>query len=81
MVYGATQSHPVLDSRVLAVKESLAQELLMKLPVSKPTHIVKAGLKGRLIYAFKSLIPKFGFWGLGSRNSASPVAISRVSSV
>jgi dimethylaniline monooxygenase (N-oxide forming) len=42
-------------------KESLARDLLIKLPVSKPTHIVKAGLKGRLVYTFKRLIPKFDF--------------------
>jgi dimethylaniline monooxygenase (N-oxide forming) len=81
MVYGAMQSTQ-FRLRGPGNKESLARELLMKLPVSKPTHIVKAGLKGRLIYAFKALIPKFGFVGLkGPRNSSSPVASSRVSSV
>ncbi|MDJ0634862.1 MAG: NAD(P)-binding domain-containing protein [Xenococcaceae cyanobacterium MO_188.B29] len=81
MVYGATQATQ-FRLRGPGHKKSLAQKLLMKLPVSKPTHIVKAGLRGRVIYAFKSLIPKFGFVGFkGSRNSSSSVAVSRVSSV
>lgn len=61
MVYGATQATQ-FRLRGSGSKESLAQEILMKLPVSRYTHIVKAGLKGRLIYAFKALIPKFGFY-------------------
>ena len=81
MVYGATQATQ-FRLRGPGSKESLARELLRKLPVSKPTHIVKAGLRGRVIYAFKSLIPKFGFVGFkGSRNSSSSVAVSRVSSI
>ena len=81
MVYGATQATQ-FRLRGPGKKESLAKEILLKLPVSKPTHVVKAGLKGRLIYAFKALFPKFGFVGLkGSRNSSSSVAPSRVSSV
>ncbi|NER79139.1 MAG: NAD(P)-binding domain-containing protein [Leptolyngbya sp. SIO1D8] len=79
MVYGATQATQ-FRLQGPGSKESLAQELLMKLPVSKLTHIVKAGLKGRVIYAFKSLVPKFGF-GNVSRNASSPVAVSRASSV
>ncbi|NET07071.1 MAG: NAD(P)-binding domain-containing protein [Symploca sp. SIO2B6] len=78
IMYGATQATQ-FRLRGPGSKESLAQELLSKLPVSKPTHIVKAGLKGRVIYAFKALIPKFGFVGFkGSQNSSSPVAASRV---
>jgi len=80
MVYGATQATQ-FRLQGPGNKESLARELLRKLPVSKLTHIVKAGLKGRLIYAFKALIPKFSFVGLkGSRNSSS-LAVSRISSV
>jgi dimethylaniline monooxygenase (N-oxide forming) len=60
IVYGAIQSTQ-FRLRGPGNKESLAQDLLLKLPVSKLTHIVKAGLKGRLIYAFKNLIPKVGF--------------------
>ena len=81
IMYGATQATQ-FRLRGPGSKESLAQELLMKLPVSKPTHIVKAGLKGRVIYAFKALVPKFGFVGLkSSRNSSVPLTASRVSSV
>lgn len=81
MVYGATQATQ-FRLRGPGNKESLAQELLMKLPVSKPTHIVKAGLKGRLIYTFKALIPEFGLVVLRkSRNSLFPKAVSRINSV
>ena len=81
LVYGATQATQ-FRLQGPGSKEALAQSLLLKLPVSKPTHIVKAGLKGRLIYAVKALIPKFGLGSLkGAQNSASPVAVSRVSSV
>ena len=54
MVYGAIQSTQ-FRLRGPGNKESLARELLRKLPVSQPTHIVKAGLRGRLIYAFNIL--------------------------
>ncbi|MDJ0569345.1 MAG: NAD(P)-binding domain-containing protein [Pleurocapsa sp. MO_192.B19] len=65
MVYGATQATQ-FRLQGPGNKESLAQQLLMKLPVSKPTHIVKAGLKGRVIYAFKNVIPKIRFTALKS---------------
>ena len=78
IVYGATQGTQ-FRLQGPGSKESLARELLIQLPVSKPTHIVKAGLKGRLIYAFKSLIP-VGFLK-GAGNSLPPVVSSRVSSV
>lgn len=58
LVYGATQATQ-FRLQGPGSKEALAKELLRKLPVSKPTHAVKVGLKGRLIYALKSLIPKF----------------------
>ena len=81
MVYGATQATQ-FRLRGPGSKKSLAQELLIKLPVSKLTHIVKAGLKGRVIYAFKTLIPKFGLGNLKkNHNPPSPVATSRASSV
>ena len=80
MVYGATQATQ-FRLRGPGKKESLARELLMKLPVSKPNHVVWAGLKGRAIYAFKALIPKFGLVSLkSSQNSSSPVVTSKVSS-
>ncbi|NET62815.1 MAG: flavin-binding monooxygenase subfamily, partial [Symploca sp. SIO2E6] len=62
IVYGAIQSTQ-FRLRGPGNKESLARELLMKLPVSKPTHIVKAGFKGRVIYALRALIPKFRSFG------------------
>ena len=81
IMYGATQGSQ-FRLKGLGSKEPLAKELLMKLPVSKPTHIVKAGLRGRMIYGFKALIPKFGFGGLRTpQRPQSPVAVSKVSSV
>ena len=83
IVYGATQATQ-FRLRGPGNKNKLARELLLKLPVSKLTHIVKAGLRGRLIYVFKALIPKFGFFSpksLDSANSSSLVSPSRVSSV
>ncbi len=65
MVYGATQATQ-FRLQGPGSKESEAQKLMMKLPVSKPTHIVKAGLKGRVIYAFKNAIPKMRFTALKS---------------
>jgi dimethylaniline monooxygenase (N-oxide forming) len=38
-------------------KVKLAHEIISKIPVSTYNHIVKAGLRGRLRYAFKSLLP------------------------
>ena len=81
IMYGATQATQ-FRLRGPGSKESLAREFLMRLPVSKLTHVVKSGLRGRVIYAFKALIPKFGFSGLkGSQNSPSSGAASRASSV
>jgi len=54
MVYGPTQASQ-FRLRGDGNKEALAQELLLKLPVSKLTHIVKAGLRGRLLYALQAL--------------------------
>jgi dimethylaniline monooxygenase (N-oxide forming) len=58
IVYGAIQSTQ-FRLRGPGSKESLAQEILSKLPVSKFNHVVKLGLKGRLIYTVKGLIPNF----------------------
>ncbi len=55
MVYGATQGTQ-FRLRGPGKKEALAQELIAKLPVSSFNHVVKAGLKGRVIYGFKSVI-------------------------
>lgn len=81
IVYGATQATQ-FRLQGPGNKKSLAEKLLMKLPVSKPTHIVKAGLKGRLIYAFKALIPNFSFINSKTnQNSTYTTVASRVSSV
>jgi dimethylaniline monooxygenase (N-oxide forming) len=70
MVYGATQATQ-FRLQGPGKKEFLARELMMKLPVSKPTHVVKAGLRWRVTYTFKALIPKFGFRRLFRRLTAS----------
>lgn len=54
MVYGATQATQ-FRLRGPGEKKALAQEIIMKLPVSPFNHVVKAGLRGRLTYAFKGL--------------------------
>ncbi|MFN6496357.1 MAG: flavin-containing monooxygenase [Nostoc sp. DedQUE01] len=64
MVYGATQATQ-FRLQGPGQKKSLAHEILMKLPISKLTHIVKAGLKGRVIYAFNwSFIRDRGIAGI-----------------
>ncbi len=40
-------------------KVGLAKEIITKLPISTFNHIVKAGLRGRLIYAIRTLFPGF----------------------
>jgi len=55
MVYGATQASQ-FRLRGPGQKEALAREIIAKLPVSPFNHIVKAGLKGRLIYGLKALV-------------------------
>ena len=80
IVYGAIQSTQ-FRLRGPGNKESLAQELLLKLPVSKMTHIVKSGLKGRLIYIFKNLIPQNSSKSIIPQSSSSSVTVARASSV
>jgi dimethylaniline monooxygenase (N-oxide forming) len=58
IVYGATQATQY-RLRGPGKKEKLAQEYLKKLPVSKPTHIVKSGIKGRILFLLKA--KTFGF--------------------
>lgn len=55
IVYGATQA---TQFRLTGPgkKEALAQKILAKLPVSSFNHVVKAGLKGRVIYGFKAIV-------------------------
>ncbi len=69
MVYGAYQATQ-FRLRGPGKKESLAREILRKLPVSNFNHIVKAGLKGRVIYTLKALVPKFGLVGSWSQKMA-----------
>lgn len=75
MVYGATQGTQ-FRLRGFGSKKSLAEELLLKLPVSKPTHIVKAGLRGRLLYALKTLVSPFKLlqWNKLRRDSVTEIA-------
>jgi len=80
IVYGAIQSTQ-FRLRGPGNKESLAQELLLKLPVSKMTHIVKSGLKGRLIYIFKNLIPQNSSKSIIPQSSSSSATVARASSV
>ncbi|MDJ0901806.1 MAG: NAD(P)-binding domain-containing protein [Xenococcus sp. MO_188.B8] len=55
MVYGATQA---TQFRLVGPgkKEALAQQLIIKLPITRFNYFVKAGLRGRVIYAFKYLL-------------------------
>jgi dimethylaniline monooxygenase (N-oxide forming) len=55
MVYGATQATQ-FRLQGPGKKEALAQEIIAKLPVSSFNHVVKAGLKGRVIYGFKAIV-------------------------
>ena len=69
IVYGAYQGTQ-FRLRGPGKKESLAQEILRKLPTSNLNHIVKAGLRGRVIYTLKALVPKFGLVGSWSQKMA-----------
>ena len=60
MVFGSMQGTQ-FRLRGPGSKESLSQELLLKLPVSKFNHIVQYSLRWRISYALKTLIPRFGF--------------------
>ena len=54
MVYGATQATQ-FRLRGPGQKEALAQKLIAKLPISPFNHVVKAGLRGRVLYGLKAL--------------------------
>ena len=56
LMYGPTQATQ-FRLRGPGKKVKLAQEIIRKLPVSTFNHIVKAGIRGRLIYALSYLIP------------------------
>lgn len=57
LMYGPTQATQ-FRLRGPGKKVKLAKEIIGKLPVSTYNHIVKAGLRGRVRYAFRGLKPK-----------------------
>ena len=58
LMYGPTQATQFrLDGP--GKKKKLAREIINKLPLSTYNHIVKAGLRGRIRYGIKSLLPNF----------------------
>lgn len=54
LVYGATQATQ-FRLRGPGQKKVLAQEIIMRLPVSPFNHVVKAGIRGRFIYMLKPI--------------------------
>lgn len=58
LMYGPTQATQ-FRLRGPGKKEKLSKEIIFKLPISTYNHIVKAGLKGRIRYGFKALLPTF----------------------
>jgi dimethylaniline monooxygenase (N-oxide forming) len=56
LMYGPTQATQ-FRLKGPGKKVKLSHEIIYKLPVSTFNHIVKAGLRGRLRYAFKSFLP------------------------
>ena len=72
MMYGSTQATQ-FRLRGPGKKTDLAQELLGKMPVSTFNHVVKAGLRGRVWYAFKTLVPANAFVGFKGLRKSSPL--------
>ena len=58
LMYGPTQATQ-FRLRGPGKKIRLSKEIIYKLPLSTFNHIVKAGLKGRIRYGLKGLLPKF----------------------
>lgn len=58
LMYGPTQATQ-FRLKGPGKKVKLAQNIIRKLPISTFNHIVKAGLRGRVSYAFKALTPGF----------------------
>jgi dimethylaniline monooxygenase (N-oxide forming) len=54
MVYGPTQATQ-FRLRGIGSKPDEARRILRKIPVSRFNHVVKAGLKGRLLHLFRGL--------------------------
>jgi cation diffusion facilitator CzcD-associated flavoprotein CzcO len=57
LMYGPTQATQ-FRLRGPGKKEKLSKEIIYKLPISTYNHIVKAGLRGRIRYGVKALLPK-----------------------
>lgn len=58
LMYGPTQATQ-FRLRGPGKKEKLAREIIRKLPLSTFNHIVKAGLRGRVLYGIRALTPGF----------------------
>jgi dimethylaniline monooxygenase (N-oxide forming) len=58
LMYGPTQATQ-FRLRGPGKKIKKASDIIYKLPISTYNHIVKAGLRGRLRYGLKSLVPRF----------------------
>jgi dimethylaniline monooxygenase (N-oxide forming) len=58
LMYGPTQATQ-FRLKGPGKKVELAHEIIKKLPVSTYNHIVKAGLKGRLYFGLRSMLPSF----------------------
>lgn len=58
LMYGPTQATQ-FRLRGPGEKAKLCKEIIYKLPLSTFNHIVKAGLKGRIRYGLKAILPKF----------------------
>ena len=56
LMYGPTQATQY-RLRGPGKKVELAQDIIKKLPISTFNHIVKAGLRGRVKYAMKKVVP------------------------
>jgi dimethylaniline monooxygenase (N-oxide forming) len=58
LMYGPTQATQ-FRLRGPGKKVKLAHQIITQLPISTYNHIVKAGLRGRIYYGLKSLLPSF----------------------
>lgn len=56
LMYGPTQATQ-FRLKGSGKKEKLAKDIIYKLPISTFNHIVKAGLKGRIRYGLKAILP------------------------
>ncbi|MBC2840449.1 NAD(P)-binding domain-containing protein [Robiginitalea sp. SC105] len=58
LMYGPTQATQ-FRLRGPGKKAGLARDIMKKLPISTYNHIVKAGLRGRVYYGLRALMPRF----------------------